>query len=162
VSVTKADMNLNVLSSHFYGGDRQYCPFSIIPTADGGCFVTGYSYDYINNLPVGDYGLDIFALKVNSEGLITDLPEQPEARAHDAILFPNPGRDFLNIQSGPQISGAQFTLYDMQGRPVLQENINTTQLRLQTSNLPAGTYPWQIVFKNKVIESGKWVKAGGE
>jgi len=99
-----------------------------------------------------------FALKVDSAGLITELPEHPEARAHDAIIFPNPGREILNIQSGPQISGAVFTLYDMQGRLVLHENINTIQLRLQTSNLPAGVYAWQIVFKNKVIESGKWVK----
>jgi len=158
VSVTKADLDLNMISTHFYGGDAQYCPYSIIPTSDGGCFVTGYSYDYINNLPNGNYELDIFALKVDSAGLITELPEQPEAKAHDAIIFPNPGREMLNIQSGPQISGAVFTLYDMQGRPVLQQNIHTSQLRLQTSNLPAGIYPWQIVFNNKVIESGKWVR----
>jgi hypothetical protein len=158
VTITKADFALNMISTHFYGGDAQYCPFSVIPTSDGGCLVNGYSYDYLNNLPLGEYELDMFVLKVNSDGLITELPGHPEAKAHDAILYPNPGREFLNIQSGPQINGALFTLYDMQGRPVLEERINKIQLKLNTSNLPAGVYAWQIVFKNKVIESGKWVK----
>jgi hypothetical protein len=144
VSVTKTDMGLNVISNHFYGGDAQYCPYSIIPTSDGGCFVTGYTYDYINNLPVGNYELDIFALKVDSAGLITELPDQPNIKAHDAIVYPNPGRDYLMIQSGPQISGAQFTLYDMKGNSVMEEKINTTQMRLNTINLAAGVYPWRI------------------
>jgi len=158
VTITKTDLDLNMVSTHFYGGDAQYCPYSIIPTLDGGCFVTGYSYDYINNLPNGNYELDIFALKVNSDGLITELPNQPQAKAHDALLYPNPGSEILNIQSGPQINGAQFTMYDMQGRAMRTETITATTLKLTTSTLPSGTYPWQIVFKNKVIESGKWVK----
>jgi len=158
VSVTKTDMDLNVISSHFYGGDAQYCPYSIISNPDGGCFITGYSYDYRNNLPIGEYELDIFALKVNSEGLITGLQDQAEARAHDAILYPNPGREYAIIQAGPQIYGAQFILYDMQGHTVKSEKIDNTQIRFSTSELPSGTYPWQIVYKKKVIESGKWVR----
>ncbi len=122
VTVTKADLELNMISTHFYGGDAQYCPYSIMPTSDGGCFITGYSYDYINNLPNGNYELDIFALKTDANGLITELPDQPQAKAHDAILYPNPGRENITIQSGPQISGALFTLYDMQGRAVLYRN----------------------------------------
>ncbi len=158
VTITKTDLDLNIISTHFYGGDAQYCPYSIIPTSDGGCFVTGYSYDYLSNLQFNEFELDIFALKVNSDGLITELSNQPQAKAHDAILYPNPGRDILNIQSGPQINGAQFTLYDIQGRTMRTETITATALKLTTSTLPSGTYPWQIVFKNKVIESGKWVK----
>lgn len=77
---------------------------------------------------------------------------------YSVVLFPSPGHDFLNLHSNPQINGAQFTLYTMQGQSVLTEVINSTQLRIHTTQLTAGTYPWQIVFKNKVIESGKWVK----
>ncbi len=158
ISITKADMDLNMISTHFYGGDAQYCPFSIIATSDGGCFVTGYSYDYLNNLPNNNYELDIFALKVDADGLITELPEQPHTQAHDAILYPNPGREFLTIQSGPQINGAQLTLYDTQGRVALIETIKNTHERINTSHLPAGIYPWQVIYKNKIIESGKWIK----
>jgi hypothetical protein len=158
ISVTKTDMNLNIISSHFYGGDAQYCPYSIIPTADGGCFINGYSYDYLNNLPIGEYELDIFALKVNSDGLLTGLPEHPEVKAHDAILYPNPGSEYAIIQSGPQITGAQFTLFNMQGLPVITEKIQNTQIRINTTDLPKGFFTWQIEYQNKLIESGKWVK----
>ena len=158
VSVTKTDMDLNVISNHFYGGDAQYCPYSIIPTTDGGCFITGYSYDYRNNLPIGDNELDIFALKVNSDGLTTEITDQPNINSHDAIIFPNPGNGYLNIQSGPQISGAQFSMFDITGHSLLEEKLNNTHVRLNATNLLPGIYPWQIVFKNKVIESGKWVK----
>lgn len=158
VTISKLDLDLNMISTHFYGGDAQYCPYSIIATSDGGCFVTGYSYDYINNLPNNNYELDIFALKTDSDGLITELPDQPQAKAHDAIVYPNPGIEYLNIQSGPQITGAEFYMFDINGNAVIVEKITNTQLKVNTAYLPSGTYPWQIVFKNKVIESGKWVK----
>ena len=156
VTITKLDMELNVISTHFYGGDAQYCPYSIIATSDGGCFVTGYSYDYINNLPNGNGELDIFALKTNSEGLVTGNTEDPIA--HNAIIYPNPGADFINIEAGLQIKGAMFTLYDMNGRILQQQPIKNTHQRVNASNLPSGIYPWQIVFKHKVIETGKWIK----
>jgi hypothetical protein len=150
---------LEIRWKFFYGFDRYYSLQGILATTDGGCLLYGAYCDYIS--PYSNIN-NLILIKTDSTGLVTGTSAYPQFKVSNAILFPNPGTDFLNIQSGPQISGAQFTLYDMQGRPVLQENINTTQLRLPTSNLPAGTYPWQIVFKNKVIESGKWVKAGGE
>jgi hypothetical protein len=158
VTITKTDINLNVISTHFFGGDAQYCPYSIIATADGGCFVNGYSYDYLNNLQFGDYELDVFALKVNSEGIITDIPEVATWKYTNAIVYPNPGRDNLTIQSGPQINGALFSLFDMQGHTLLEEKITTTQSRINTLNLSSGTYLWRIIYKGKIIETGKWVK----
>jgi hypothetical protein len=46
----------------------------------------------------------------------------------------------------------------MQGKVILEQSITNAVQQLDVSMLPAGTYPWQIVYKNKVIESGKWVK----
>jgi hypothetical protein len=155
LQITRLDTNLQIIDHHFYGGDAVYMPWKIIGTSDGGAFLTGNRYDY--NVPT-ERKYHPFALKVNELGLITELPNQPQAKAHDAILYPNPGSEILNIQSGPQINGSQFTLYDMQGRAMRTETITATALKLTTSALPSGTYPWQIVFKNKVIESGKWVK----
>ena len=151
-------MELEIISTHFYGGDAVYCPCEIIATSDGGSIVTGFSYDYINNLPLYEYELDIFALKVNSEGLITDLPDDSPYKAHDAIVYPNPGSEEVIVHSGPQIEGAVFTLFDMQGKVVLSQTIHSTEQHFDTKNLSSGTYPWRITFKNKVIENGKWIK----
>ena len=147
------DSLLNLHWTRFYGGDAYYTLEGVQATSDNGCIMYGNRYDYLTQ----EMEKDILIIKVDEQGLYTGIGE-PQVKINDAILYPNPGREQLNIQSGPQINGAAFTLYDMQGRPVLEENINATQLRLNTSNLASGTYPWQIVFKNKVIESGKWVK----
>lgn len=155
IQVTRIDTGLKIIDHHFYGGDAFYIPYHIIKTTDGGALIIGNRYDY--NTP-WEQKYHVFALKVNSEGLITELLEQPQAKAHDAIIYPNPGHEFFKIQSGPQITGAELYMFDMQGKPVLDEKINNTQLKINTANLASGTYAWQIVFKNKVIESGKWVK----
>jgi hypothetical protein len=155
ILVTRIDTSLQILDQHFYGGDAFYIPYHIIKTTDGGALIIGNRYDY--NTP-WEQKYHIFTLKVNSDGLITELPEHPQAKAHVAAIYPNPGTDYLNIQSGPQITGAQFYIFDLQGKPVCNEKINSTQLKVNTLTLASGTYTWQIVFKNKVIESGKWIK----
>jgi len=155
IQVSRIDTGLQIIDHHFYGGDAFYMPYNIIYTTDGGALISGNRYDY--NTP-WEQKYHVFVLKVNSNGLITELPDQPQTKAHDAIVYPNPGIEYLNIQSGPQISGAEFYLFDVNGKAVIVEKITNTLLKVNTAYLPAGTYPWQIVFKNKVIESGKWVK----
>ena len=155
IQVSRIDTGLQIIDHHFYGGDAFYMPYNIIYTADGGALISGNRYDY--NTP-WEQKYHVFVLKVNSNGLITEIPDQPQAKAHDAIIYPNPGNEYLNIQSGPQISGAEFYLFDVNGKAVMVEKITNTQLRVNTSYLPSSTYSWHIVFKNKVIESGKWVK----
>lgn len=155
IQVTRLDTALNIIDHHFYGGDAYYHPYKILATSDGGALIVGNRYDYTKP---SERLYHAFALKINSKALITASPDYPEAKSHDAIVYPNPGRDYLIIQSGLQINGALFTLFDMQGRPVLEELITSTQIKVNTSQLSAGVYPWRITYKNKVIESGKWIK----
>jgi len=155
IQITRIDTNFKVIDHHFYGGDAVYIPYRILTTSDGGALVVGSRFDYTQ---WGTWRMHAFALKVNDHGLITETPENPEMRAHDAIVYPNPGSDNLIVQSGPQVNGAVFRMYDMQGRQVMEEQLDSTLLRLSSGNLAAGTYPWQIILNNKVIESGKWVK----
>jgi len=154
LQITRLDTSLNVIDHHFYGGDAFYMPYKIFKTSDGGAFIAGSRYDFHNPELV----YHPFALKVNSEGLITDLPDDSPYKAHDAIVYPNPGSEDVIVHSGPQIEGAVFTLFDMQGKVVLSQTIHSTEQHFDTKNLSSGTYPWRISFKNKVIENGKWIK----
>lgn len=158
IAVLIYDLSLNLIGEYYYGGDAVYMPYCIIPSSDSGCLITGIRYDYLKNFQNSNYELDVFALKVNRDGLITAVPDNPVISAHDAIVYPNPGSEYLVVQSGPQVSGAVFRMYDMQGRQVMEQRLTSTMLSLNTGSLAAGTYPWQIIFNNKVIESGKWVK----
>jgi hypothetical protein len=153
-NLSNLDSLLNIRWTKYYFGDACYVLRNVTATPDGGVILSGTRYDYENP----GNKLDICILKVDHNGLFTGLEENPQAKAHDAIVYPNPGIEYLNIQSGPQITGAEFYLFDVNGKAIMIEKITNILLKVNTAYLPAGTYPWQIVFKNKVIESGKWVK----
>jgi hypothetical protein len=147
------DSLLNLHWTKFYGGDAYYTLNGITATSDKGCIMYGCRYDYLTQ----DQEKDLLVIKVNDEGIYTGI-EDTLSKSYDAIVYPNPGIDYLVIKSGSQINGAHFILSDSQGQSVIKENINNTTLKLNTSNLDSGIYLWQIVFRNKVIESGKWVR----
>jgi hypothetical protein len=49
-------------------------------------------------------------------------------------------------------------LFDIGGRLLLTEQINTDMQQVNTSALPAGIYPYRITAGNRIIGWGKWVK----
>lgn len=156
IQITRLDTNLNIIDHHFYGGDAVYTPYKIISTLDGGALITGIRYDH--NYP--DVQLyHPFVLKVNNEGMVTtDIDDEYNPISHSAIVFPNPGKDILNLTSGIQLNHGMFTLYDMQGRPVITKEINATEMQFDASAVSSGSYVWKIVLNNKVMDSGKWIK----
>ncbi|MBL7114018.1 MAG: T9SS type A sorting domain-containing protein [Bacteroidales bacterium] len=154
IQVSRISNDFSLLSQTYYGGDAFYYPFSIIPTQDGGAFLTGYRYDY--TMPEND--LDIFALKVDSFGLVTNIPEDASWQMNDAILCPNPGFEYGIAIVGAQHPQATLFLYDLNGRLVMERPLNQHQTRIQTTSLPTGTYIYTFVAYEKVIGTGKWVK----
>jgi hypothetical protein len=153
--ISRFDSALNIYWTKYYGGDAYYVLATVTATSDGGAIVAGSRFDYLNH---PENQLDVYVLKVDSTGLYVNVDEEKPIPIHDAIVYPNPGSDYLIVQSGPQVSGAVFRMYDMQGRQVMEERLTSTLLHLSAGNLSAGTYPWQIIFNNKTIENGKWVK----
>jgi len=72
----------------------------------------------------------------------------------DVILYPNPARDFITIESkwlGSSGSPALLMIYDTKGRQIgkctLSEHSDHQLIPLQ--NLSTGTYFFQVVFDNK-------------
>lgn len=149
------DSLLNCRWTYFYGSDTACLTLSTMEaTLDGGCIMAGmfYDTDYPENM------LDIIVIKVDSIGLITGLPDNSSITTHQAIVYPNPGQDYIIIQSGPQIANSEFRLYNTSGQLVRRINLNITNEQSDVSSLPSGVYPWQIIHQGKTIEQGKWVK----
>lgn len=156
IQITIMDTSLNIIGHHFYGGDAVYMPHKIISTSDGGALIVGNRYDHTNP-SVRLY--HPFALKINNQGLVVaEIEDQDYPVSYSAIVFPNPGKEFLHLTSGIQLNNGIFTLYDIRGRPVLTKEIIATEMQFDTSNLASGMYVWRIVRNNKVMDSGKWVK----
>lgn len=150
--ISRFDSALNIYWTKYYGGDAYYVLQSVTATSDGGAIVAGTRFDYLNH---PENQLDVYVLKLDSTGLYVNVDEEKPIPIHDAIVYPNPGSDYLIVQSGPQVSGAVFRMYNMQGRQVMEERLTSTLLRLNAGSLAAGPHPWQIIFNNNVIENGK-------
>ena len=153
--LNKVNSNLELQWQKFYGGDAYYVLWNLIATKDGGCMMAGARFDYLTQYNERD----LYIVKVNQDGLIVGTGEElPNISAQDAIVYPNPGNEYLNIQSGPQINSALFELFDMNGNLVLTTPLDERLETISTIMLSTGTYPYRITFDNKIVGSGKWVK----
>jgi len=153
IQITRLDLDLNILSHHFYGGDARYLPYCMIPTLDDGVLISGHMYDYNS----GFQQHDIFTLKLNSNGLFVDVPENPSWQATEAILYPNPASDIINIEFSQVYQIATFQLMDIGGKKVIENQLNANFQSINISSIPAGSYVYRIFNKDGLDERGKVV-----
>jgi len=153
--VLQTDSNLNVRWERFYGGDAFYMMQKIIASKDGGCIIAGTRYDYQH---VTEEELDIHVLKLNSEGLLVSTPEEQSIQMREALVFPNPGTDYLKVRVAAHHRQSTFELFDINGRIILTESIIGKWGEINTSALPSGTYIYRVYNEEGLFESGKWLK----
>jgi len=152
----QTDSMLNIRWEKFYGGDAYYNMTKLIATNDGGCIMAGTRFDYLTHPWVRER--DIYILKVNAEGLITGTDGKIAPVVHEAIVYPNPGNNFLKVRVGVQHQNAVINLFDINGRFILKQKIEGNTTLLNTQTLPAGTYLYTITNNNGLNENGKWIK----
>ncbi len=146
---------LNIRWERFYGGDAYYVMTKLKATKDGGCIAIGDRYDYKNTT---EEERDIYILKLNSEGLLTNTPEKPQIQMHEALVFPNPGTNYLKVRVAAQYPQSTFELYDINGNKILSKSITGKWGRVETTFLPRGSYVYKIYNQKGLYETGKWVK----
>ncbi len=153
--ILQTDSLLNIRWERFYGGDAYYMMGKLIATNDGGCLASGTRYDYLNTTKLQT---DIIILKLNSEGLITSNQGKPTIEMREAIVYPNPGTDVINVRIAVQYKQSVFELFDINGRHILKENFEGTLGTVNTTFIEQGTYIYRITSNDGLFESGKWVK----
>ena len=156
IMLNKLTHNLELIEQLFYGGEGVYVPKDIIETNDNHIVVAGDFFDPYA-VPFNCH-FDPFILKVNSEGLIVNTQNHELPQVHEAIVVPNPGKEILAVKLAIQHHAAVLQLFDIRGRLLLTEHINTDMQQINTSALPAGIYPYRITAGNRIIGWGKWVK----
>jgi len=119
-----------------FGGEAYYTLVNVYPTYDGGCLLNGFYY----NLNTSSFQSDIFIIKVDSNGQTTWTKniELPDTKIK---LFPNPTSDFINlsiVSSTKTIK--EITIYNINGKQVLYQQINSQQTQLNVSSLASGIY----------------------
>ena len=154
LQITLLDFDFTIKSQYFYGGDALYYPFCIISTDDGGVLVTGITWDY--NIP-NNQQHDIFALKLNSDGQIVNIPKDATWEAGEAIVYPNPAGDVVNVDFSMLYSTATFSLTNISGKTAFVKQLTTNRQSVDISSVPAGTYVFRIFNKKGLDERGKLV-----
>jgi len=152
VYLAKLDMNLNLISERYMGGDASYDVYSLTATDDGGIAVGGFRYDYLTNGP--DEG-DAFLFKTDA-GLWVNTAENSSLQVHSVLVYPNPGVDGFKIRTA--LKGATFKLFDNYGRMVFVQKINGLITEINAESLPSGGYYWQMFQDDKIVDKGKWIK----
>lgn len=76
---------------------------------------------------------------------------------YEAIIFPNPTSDILNIRTST-FENVTYTLYDAQGKLVLQDKLSAEQTPIQVSQLAPGAYSLTLNNETQKLKTFKLVK----
>lgn len=110
VIVTKVDEDINVLWKKRFlcGNEKEYYPFAITATHDGGCAVTGMVFDYNQ-----ERRLDLFVLRIAADGTVGLDEIQEESMA---FVYPNPAKETFTIGG---VEAKETQVYNTLGQRVM-------------------------------------------
>lgn len=72
-------------------------------------------------------------------------------------VYPNPAKDFVQVEVLPTYDGAYFTLYAIDGKKCLERSLAIGSNLLQIADLPSGIYYYTIKSNKQVIQQHKIV-----
>jgi len=136
-------------------GMKIYYPQDAIASHDGGCLLSGFSFE--SNINAGAayvYEPDVFLLKFFADGTLSVPALEPLIRPY--VFFPNPVDDQLHMEFSPDVTPSVVELYDLQGRLVRSQGKGLE--RIDMRELPSGTYTLRIVMEDGTVYSEKVVK----
>ncbi|MDB4344254.1 T9SS type A sorting domain-containing protein [bacterium] len=76
---------------------------------------------------------------------------------YEAIIYPNPTEDVLNIRTST-FENVSYTLYDAQGKLVMQNILLAEQTPIQVSQLAPGSYSLTLNNQTQNLKTFKLVK----
>lgn len=74
---------------------------------------------------------------------------------YEATIYPNPTQDVLNIKTS-SFENVTYTLYDAQGKLVMQDILSGEQTPIQVSQLAPGAYSLELIFEEGSKGSLSW------
>jgi hypothetical protein len=82
---------------------------------------------------------------------------EDHAPNYEAIIFPNPTKDILNIKTS-KFENVTYKLYDATGKVVLEDILSSEQTPIQVSQLAPGNYSIALIDDSKNLKIFKLVK----
>jgi hypothetical protein len=150
--IAMLDYNLDIIYEKYIGGDMHYWCDCITATNDGGVFMSGLLFP-VYQTPIFHKA---YLVKLDTTDIPLYIDKPGQLKLYDALIYPNPGNDHLNIRT--TLKNAWFELYDIKGKLLICQAINKHITTINTDHLSAGMYVYNICNKNKVLQTGKWIK----
>ena len=82
---------------------------------------------------------------------------EDHAPNYEAIIFPNPTEDVLNIRTS-MFENVTYTLYDAQGKLVMQNVLSAEQTPIQVGQLAPGNYSITLTNQTQNLKTFKLIK----
>jgi hypothetical protein len=138
------------------GGEANYSLMCLTALKNNDCLVAGARYDWRNNT---ELERDIILYKISSDGIVVSTPEISEP---DFKLFPNPARDYMNIQFGDLQNNihesSMLNIYDVFGRLVYSHHCkDLNDYIIDVSGFSSGIYFLTVKLDTNQIFSRKFI-----
>jgi len=85
------------------------------------------------------------------------LGVEDHAPSYEATIFPNPTSEVLNIRTST-FENVTYTLYDAQGKMVMQDKLLANQTPIQVSQLAPGAYSLILNSETQKLKTFKLIK----
>lgn len=82
---------------------------------------------------------------------------EDHAPSYEAIIYPNPTSEVLNIRTST-FENVTYTLYDAQGKLILQDKLSAEQTPIQVSQLAQGSYSLTLSNETQNLKIFKLIK----
>jgi len=154
INLMKLTPDFEVIWHRYIGEpDTKYDPYVMRTTESGEIVILGA---YSHAPPGNAFEMQALFIKTNSEGIITGTNDEPSGvRSTQAIVYPNPARDFVQIEYSMAYTQATFSLLDISGKTVFEQQLTANKQSLDISGIPAGTYIYRVYNQKGLDESGK-------
>ncbi len=160
LNLTKLDETGQIFWSKNYKEITYLEAAGILATSDGGALILATDIDPQRKTPSGANNLDIFILKVDSNGNQTTvgLTEDNQIPHENYLIYPNPILNELTLRKVNQFQPYRFILFDSFGRKVLEYSWIKDNDQINLSQLDAGVYLYMIIDEKGNSAGGKIVK----
>jgi hypothetical protein len=86
-------------------------------------------------------------MEVQSKGIISSISEKIKTQATYQI-YPNPAQDFIIIKTDHNFKNGKISVYDLNGKMVMSENIEAYENKIDMNSLLSGFYIVKIASLN--------------
>lgn len=83
-----------------------------------------------------------------------EMPLQNDASIN---MYPIPSKDIININSSRNLNNPEIKVYDINGKLLMQKELNTKNSTIDINNLQSGKYLYQICENKHVIHAGSFI-----